>query len=220
MKRLTILRPEPGASASLALAKELGIDAVAVPLFKIEPLQWAVPEAAGFDGLLLTSANAVRYGGEGTMQLRALPVHAVGEATATEARKAGFDIASAGKAGVERLLGSIEGKQNLLHLCGQDRAEARDCRHRITAVPVYRSTSLPAPAGIAKTEVVVLHSPRAARRFAELAGHRDQISIVAISAAAAEAAGSGWRELRVAESPDDRSMLALAKELCEKPPQE
>ena len=48
-----------------------------------------------------TAANSLN-------ELRGLPVYAVGTATAEAARDAGFDIASVGEAGVERLLGSIE----------------------------------------------------------------------------------------------------------------
>lgn len=220
MKRLTILRPEPGASASLAIAKALGIDAVAMPLFRIEPLAWEVPDATSFDALLLTSANAVRFAGDGLIKLRGLKVYAVGEATAQEARKAGLDIASTGSAGVERLFGSIEAGQKLLHLCGQDRMEASDKRREIKAVPVYRATELAPLEGIDRVEVAVFHSPRAARRFAELVSDRSTISIAVISQAAAEAAGTGWNEVAIAEQPEDRSLLALAKELCDKPAQQ
>jgi uroporphyrinogen-III synthase len=219
MRRLTILRPEPGASASLALARELGIEADVLPLFKIEPIAWQVPDPAGFDGLLLTSANAVRFAGDGLLTLRGLEVYAVGDATADEARKAGFDIASSGSAGVERLLGSIEGGRKLLHLCGQDRTEVDETRHAITAVPVYRSVQLPRPDGIDSVEVVAVHSPRAARRFAELfeEGDRSAVAVAAISEAAAGAVGGGWNAVVIAQKPDERCLLALAKELCDKP---
>ena len=63
MSALLVLRPEPGASATVERARELGLDAVAVPLFEIEAMDWDAPEPGGFDGLLLTSANAVRCGG-------------------------------------------------------------------------------------------------------------------------------------------------------------
>ena len=219
MRRLTILRPEPGASVSLALALELGLDAEAIPLFRIEPLYWALPDAASFDGLLLTSANALRCAGGRLLQLRSLKVYAVGEVTADEARKAGFDIASTGSVGVERLLASIEPGRRLLHLCGENRVELGEARQRIEALPVYRSVELPAPGGIDRVEVVAVHSPRAARRFAELAGALDRakVSIAAISGAAADAAGAGWLELAIADEPTDRSLLVLAKELCDKP---
>jgi len=44
---------------------------------------------------------------------------------------------------------------------------------------------------------------------------RATIRIAAISAAAAEAAGEGWQALRIASSPNDAELLALAARLCE-----
>ena len=64
MKRLLVLRPEPGASATAAKARALGLEPIAIPLFKTEAVEWEAPEASAFDGLLLTSANAIRCGGE------------------------------------------------------------------------------------------------------------------------------------------------------------
>ncbi len=40
MKRLIILRPEPGASESAAKAAAFQLDAVTVPLFAVRPLVW------------------------------------------------------------------------------------------------------------------------------------------------------------------------------------
>ena len=40
----------------------------------------------------------------------------------------GFDIASVGEAGVDRLLGSIEPGLRLLHVVGEDRKEPDDAR--------------------------------------------------------------------------------------------
>ena len=90
-----------------------------MPLFQIEPITWRAPDAGQFDALLLTSANAVRVGGPGLAALRDLPVHAVGEATAAAAREAGFDVATVGYAGVERLVGALDPKLRLLHLAGE-----------------------------------------------------------------------------------------------------
>jgi uroporphyrinogen-III synthase len=118
MRRVLVLRPEPGASTTARRARERGLDPIALPLFEVEPVDWQAAEASGFDGLLITSANAVRHAGEGLHALRGLPVYAVGSATAEIARDAGFDVASAGDSGVERLLGSIEPELKLLHLAG------------------------------------------------------------------------------------------------------
>ncbi len=40
------------------------------------------------------------------------------------------------------------------------------------------------------------------------------ITVAAISLAAAEAAGSGWASIEIAETPNDEALLALATRLC------
>jgi uroporphyrinogen-III synthase len=226
MNRLVVLRPEPGASETLERARACGLDVISIPLFEIEPVGWEAPEAGSFDALLLTSANAVRLGGGQLQDLRGLPVQAVGKATADAAREAGFDIASSGDSGVERLLGSLEPDLKLLHLCGEDRTALAEPRQKITFVPVYRSREIqPAPRlDDAASAVVMVHSPRAGKRFAELAAEqgldRGQVALIAISAAAAEAAGDGWKVVEHADQPTGDALLALAGRLCDNCPQE
>jgi uroporphyrinogen-III synthase len=218
MTRVLVLRPEPGASATVERARAVGLDAVAVPLFEIEPLEWEVPEAGGFDGLLLTSANAIRCGGERLYDLRGLKVYAVGDATAEAAREAGFDIAATGDAGIDRLLGSIDDELRLLHLCGADRREPADARQAIVPLAVYCARAIGAPdLSAARGSVVMIHSPRAGRRLAELVETRGSISIAAISPAAAGAVGSGWKSVETADQPSDEALLALTARLCNKP---
>jgi uroporphyrinogen-III synthase len=217
MRRLLVLRPEPGASATVSRASERGLEAVAIPLFEVGPLEWHAPDITPFDALLLTSANAVRHGGEELSKVRGVPAYAVGEATAEAAREAGFAVAATGFAGVDRLLRSIEPDLRLLHLCGEDRREPTDARQQIAPVAVYRSTALPGPdLRIAEGAVVLIHSPRAGRRLAELVKDRRSIAIVAISVEAASAAGSGWEAVGVADTPTDDALLALAARLCNK----
>ena len=139
MKRVLILRPEPGASATLRRAHALGLDAVTIPLFAIEPIEWQAPDPSGFDGLLITSANAVRNAGRGLDRLLELPVYAVGEATAAEALTYGFKVAKVGAAGIDALLATIRPGIRLLHLAGEDRTEPNGASQSITAVTVYRA---------------------------------------------------------------------------------
>ena len=214
MRRVIVLRPEPGASETARKARERGLEAVAIPLFDVETVAWDVPNVSGFDGLLLTSANAVRHGGTGLRALKALPVQAVGEATAEAARRIGFDVASVGDRGVDSLLASLEPNHRLLHLCGEHRLPA-NASQEIVPVVVYRARELPRPdlTGI-QGAVALIHSPRAGRRFADLVGDRGAIAVAAISAAAADAVGSGWAAIEVAESATDDALLALAERLC------
>lgn len=224
MTRLVVLRPEPGASETVKRAQERGLNAASIPLFAVEPVEWQPPEAGGFDALLLTSANAVRLGGEQLKDLRGLPVHAVGKTTADAAREAGFDIASSGEAGVERLLGSLEPELKLLHLCGEHRTEMAEPRQKIAALPVYRSRTVePAPRlDDAAGALVLVHSPRAGKRFAELVIEQDLdragMAVIAISAAAAHAVGDGWKSVDHVDQPADDALLALAERLCDNRP--
>jgi uroporphyrinogen-III synthase len=213
MRRLLLLRPEPGLSASVERAEALGLEAVACPLFRVEPVEWQAPEPAQYDALLLTSANAVRYGGPGLEGLRALAVHAVGPATADAARAVGFEVATVGQADIVDLLDQLPQGIRLLHLAGEDHRQVDD--ERIDRRIVYRSATIAKPdlpplAGL----VAAVHSPRAGARLAELAERRDATAIAAISAAAAEACGAGWESVEAADSPSDESLLALAARLC------
>lgn len=217
-----ILRPEPGASETAARARELGLKTDVLPLFRVEPVDWRAHDPAEFDGLLLTSANALRHGGEKLDRMRGLDVHCIGEATARQAREAGYSVRSVGHGGINELLESLPHGLRLLHLCGSHRRMADNPAQAIVAVPVYRSVELPVPDRFAAVDgaVAMLHSPRAASLLAarvEQAGlPRHTIALTAISKAAAEAAGCGWERLSIAQTPTDAALLALAARLCNK----
>ncbi|QIL01577.1 uroporphyrinogen-III synthase [Sphingomonas sinipercae] len=223
MKRVVVLRPEPGATATCDAARRLGLDPIAIPLFAIEPLAWDAPDAASFDAVLLTSANALRAAGDGLQSLRGLPAYAVGKATAEAARNAGFDIAAVGDSGVERLLGSTDPALRVVHLCGEHRKDSSGVRQAITAVPVYRSAEIPAGGDLAQVEgkLVLVHSRRAGARLAALSAEakldRARVTLAAISDDAAGGLGPGWAGVEVAEEPNDSSLLALASRLCNNP---
>ena len=222
MRRLFILRPEPGAGRTLARARSIGLEAVAMPLFAIEAIPWSAPDSAQFDGLLLSSANAVLYGGPELERLRGLPVYAVGPATAEAASKAGFEVLAEGDNGVDPLLAGLDPDIRLLHICGEHLRPPADARQWICPVVAYRSASLPAPPALAELEgqVAAVHSPRAARQLRELAGETGldiaSVRLACISEAAADAAGAGWERSEWAARPSDELLLALAARLCDK----
>lgn len=223
--RFLVLRPEPGASATAARIAALGHEAIVAPLFRIVPQQWDAPDAGAYDALLLTSANAVRQAGQGLSRLATLPVFAVGEATAAAARDAGLDVAAIGSADVGALLveAAAAGIRRPLHLVG---AEHRDVTHPdllIAKMIVYRAEpvdALPATAldALQSDAIVLLHSPRAGRLFADLldraGGIRATVRVAAISVPAAEAAGDGWQKRAIATLPNDDALLAAGVSLC------
>ena len=215
MTRVLVLRPEPGATATVQRAREIGLEATAVPLFRIKPVPWTAPDAREFDALLLTSANAARHGGEELKKLQVLPVYAVGAATARAALDAHLKIAAFGNEGVDRLLESIPTGLRLLHLCGEHRKMPSTMRQEITPVVAFRAIEIPEPEmSDATGGIALIHSPRAGRRFAELIEDRGDTAIAAISRAAAEAVGSGWKTVETAEQATDDALLALAASLC------
>ena len=223
MRRLIILRPEPGASTSVERARKLGLEAISLPLFGVHPLVWTPPNPDIFDAVLATSANAMRHGGVGLEPFRPLPLHAVGEATAQAAREAGFKVIAAGSRDVDALLGSLPFGLRLFYPCGRDRRDLREALQAILSVPVYAAEALPMPENFACVAgaVVAVHSPRAGERLAELAEiaaiDRSSVRIAAISEAAALAVGEGWAEVESPAAPNDAALLELAARLCEKP---
>lgn len=220
---LLVTRADPGGAATVERARAAGFDARHVPLFAAHPLAWDVPQAAGFDALLLTSSQAARLGGPQLATLANLPVHAVGEATASAARTAGLHVAMTGERDVRALLDGMASQkiERVLWLCGRDRTAVDAKGIAITPLPVYAVDATPPPPEwaelIAAPAIVMAHSARGAMRIADLAGdRRKHLTLLAISAAVAAAAGEGWAAKAVSRRPDDAAMLAEAHALCHK----
>jgi uroporphyrinogen-III synthase len=51
-----------------------------------------------------------------------------------------------------------------------------------------------------------------------LVSERAGIAVAAISKAAAEAVGKGWKAIEAADQPNDDALLAVAERLCNNPP--
>lgn len=229
MSDLLILRPQPGADATAARAREMGLDARIAPLFTVRPLDWEPPDPAEVEAVLITSANAPRYAGPAIGGFLDLPCYAVGEASAVAARGAGFAQVKTGPSDAQALLevAAAEGIARALHLCGRDRTGLAHPRLELLQREVYVSeaaSALPLEAATALREgvLVLIHSPRAAETFAMLvdAAHlqRSEIRIAAISPAALAAAGKGWKSADSAPTPRDEALLELTAKLCQTPP--
>lgn len=222
---LLILRPQPGADASAARAREMGLEPVIAPLFTLQPLDWEPPDPADIDAVFLTSANAARAAGPARAAFVDLPCYAVGEATAAAAKEAGFSNVRPGPGDVAALLdlAAASGVRSPLHLCGRDHIEVEHPQLKLIRRIVYAAEPVPdlpgqAHEAIERGAIVLLHSPRAASTFAGLidaAGlARSYIPIAAISAAALAAAGAGWKLGDYARTPRDEALLELAAKLC------
>ncbi|MBY9065038.1 uroporphyrinogen-III synthase [Sphingomonas yunnanensis] len=210
-----VLRPEPGNAHTRAALAAAGIEARALPLFRVEPRAWSVPDPRAYDALLITSANAVRHAGAGLARLASLPVVAVGAATARAARAAGLTVVLVGSRDAADAVAQARAYPRLLHLAGRDRAG----KLALPAATVYASVAVtPPPEALAAAldAVVLLHSPRAAERFAALAAAlpRERVRLAALSEAVLAAAGDGWRAAAAARAPTDLALVECAAGLA------
>ena len=214
--KLLIIRPQPGADGTMARVEAAGHEALLMPLFEVQPVDWQAPALQDYDGLLLTSANAVRQAGPQLASFAHLPVLAVGQVTANAALTAGLTIGQIGDAGVEALLQACENRR-LLWLAGEDQTDPNAPQTvKVDVRIVYRSAALPAPEDfhpmILQADYILLHSARAATHLSAILTdqclEKAKISIGVLSEGIARAAGGGWKSVRVAPTPNDAALLS------------
>jgi uroporphyrinogen-III synthase len=186
------------------------------------------PELEGVQAIVLTSAHAVpALSGPA----KALPVFAVGDATAAAARRAGCGaVISAGGAAAD-LARSIAahcrpGGGSLLHLSGEQVREGlaeelaaagfvlrRQAVYRALAANALTPATVEALAGH-QVDAVLLFSPRTARIFVELIGRHSLqecltgIAAICLSAAVAQPCREvAWRAVHLAARPEPGALL-------------
>ena len=122
-------------------------------------------------------------------------------------------MVAVGPAGAAALIDQVPTGLRLLHLAGVDHQAIPG----VTEIAVYDSRAIDPPPSLDELAggVAMVHSARAGRRLAELVGERGDIAIAAISQAAADACGSGWRRVEAIAAPTDGALLALAGALCQ-----
>lgn len=220
---LLIIRALHDAEVTAKRAEGAGFEPVILPLFAISPVTWTLPDPAVYDAILITSANAVRYGGAELSALAPLPVYAVGDATAQAARQAGLTVAAQGtKGGAEILQAAVDaGHRRIIWLAGAHISRIEPpIDVQLDQIVVYQAIALPPPdnfADLLRQEglVTALHSPRSAAQFIDIydasGADRANMALAAISPAVANAAGTGWRKVVVADAPNDAALLQAAK---------
>lgn len=127
-----VTRPAPDNAATVAALRERGIASLLAPMLRFEAVA-AFEDAADYDGLIATSANALRAAADhpALAQWRTLPLFAVGEHTGEAARAIGFADVVAGRGGADALPPLVESyfargarktgqRPALLHLAGAD----------------------------------------------------------------------------------------------------
>lgn len=231
--RLLVTRPLQDARRQADRLAALGHEPVLAPLLTIEPVPAVTLPLAGAQALIATSRNALRALAAHPARDRALalPLIAVGEATASEAARLGFTSVIVGAGTAESLVPLIAerfapGAGPLVHLAGAtlafDLKGALETRGFHLRQPVlYRAQAADAlpPEVLAELKAgrldgVVLMSPRTAAIFAALIRKHGiteaaRLRCYCLSPSVAEAAASLGAPLLVAARPREEDVLAL-----------
>jgi uroporphyrinogen-III synthase len=231
-----VTRPRAEAAELAEALARRGIAAIIEPLLDIRYRSEPVPDLAGVQAVLCTSANGVRALAQLSGE-RTLPVFAVGEASAARARAEGFtEVAGAG-GNVEDLVQLATGRLRpaagrLLHVAGsvvagdlagalQERGFAVERAVLYEACPAQALSAATTRALAAgRVDFALFFSPRTAAVFARLAvrtGLRETMPfLTAVSISAAADAGLGplrFRDRRIAARPDQAHLLAVLDRL-------
>jgi uroporphyrinogen-III synthase len=234
-----VTRPHPDDEATAAGLRARGFKVLLAPMLRFEPVAFHDDTDTRYGAVIVTSANALR-GIEPHLtgsRLLKLPLFAVGERTATAARRAGFEnvIAADGDATSLRdsVLASVKAKElkkgsTLLYLAGADLArdlagELGERGFSVVTHTTYRMipvSSLPrevCDAFAANQVAAVLHySRRSARAFLEAARAAGvEISALAIpqccisATVASVVRDAGASQVMAAASPDENALFEV-----------
>lgn len=216
--KILVTRPLPGGEATAARLRAMGHEVVLVPLMETQAVAWQRPTAMPA-AIMLTSGFAARLADAAICH--ALPVFAVGTATARAAAEAGFGDVRDGGGTVQTLLDAVAtaGFASILHLAGEDRTPAViPAGLHVETRTVYRARLAPL-AALPDVDWALLYSPRTATHFANevdrLQKRRNGVSVAAISSTTLAAAGTGWRRTTAATRPDEDALLASIGVPCQ-----
>jgi uroporphyrinogen-III synthase len=180
-KKIWITRAQPAADSTAERVRALGHDPLVAPLLTVRHLDVVDVDLEGVAALAFTSANGVRAFAEKSGE-RGLKVFAVGAATAQAARQAGFRAVLSTNGDVEALARGLVARRSelkgpVLHASAAEPAGdlvGELAKHGIEArrltlyetVPVVLSEAQ--ARSLLRADMVLLHSPRAARALAKL----------------------------------------------------
>ncbi len=219
-RRVWVTRAQPGAEATAARLRAMGLEPVIEPVLETRPKAGVAIDLMGVDALAFTSAAGVSAFAA-LSNVRALRVFAVGDATAEAARAAGFGSfrsAGGGAIALADLIAdaaprpalvlnptAVEPAADLAALLAERGVTAR-------SVAVYESREAGLAAAPKDIAAVLIHSAKAAGVVARLTAGQDLSGVLlcAISAAAARPlADAGFGHVAVADAPNDAALLQL-----------
>ena len=170
MTDVWITRTEPGASETAGRVRELGLQPIIAPLLRTAAVQADLPTAG--EAIAFTSPNGPRH----YVGRTDIPAWCVGEATAEAARVAGFSYIRIGGHDVADLAARLtyELDRPLVHWAGAHVAgdlvgALAGAGHAVRRAVAYRAEAVSRSPLREPADIVLLHSPRAANLFAELA---------------------------------------------------
>ena len=239
-----VTRPHPDSEISAEALRGRGFEVLLAPMLRFEPVAFLDDAEVDYGAVIATSANALRAIEPqlAASRLTKLPLFAVGERTASLARKAGFSnvIAAQGDAaGLRDLVlecvraRALKKASVLLYLAGADlsRDLAGELGERGFSVVTQTTYRMMPVASLPRTvcdafarnavEAVLHYSRRSARAFLDaVRAEGVEISALAIPhycispAVAAILRDAGANQVMVAASPDEKALLeALVRAL-------
>ncbi|SFV37617.1 uroporphyrinogen-III synthase [Devosia crocina] len=232
--RMLVTRPEPDAQATIDRLAALDIEGVAEPLLTRQTLQFSLPPLSGFAAVAVTSTNALRaLEDRGVLdQVLHLPVHAVGDRTAHEAKMLGFaDVSSAGgtfeKLATSIALSRISGPVFYpagRHLSGDLARALTPHGIMVVTTTVYDMVAETAfsPQRLAEIEAgaigaVLFYSRRTAEVFCQLidsqlsVSKRRDLALICLSENVAQPLlEHHFTRVHLADRPDEEAMMTLA----------
>lgn len=227
--RVWVTRTQPEAEATAGRLRALGHAPLVAPVLEVGDIPGDI-DLRGVGALAFTSRNGVAAFAARCAE-RGLPVFAVGAATEAAARGHGFAEVRSAEGDVIALAELIAahhdaGRGQVLHPSAAEPAqdltvELRRRGLKAKRKAVYETTPLPLATAVCaalaaapvELDAVIVHSPRAARRLVELLdgleGARQLTALCISRAAALPLAALNLREIRVAQFPNEASLLKL-----------
>lgn len=236
--RLIVTRPEPDDRLTARALIRLGHEAILSPMLDIVlDARAPIPERP-YQAVLVTSSNAVRaLAARPSLPVPAgMPLLAVGDQTALEAKRAGFGAARSAGGALDDLVSLAERTLSpdagpLLYACGEQRSgdlagELGMRGFSVDTAVVYRAAARARLANVAvdalrsgTADGVLLYSRRSAAAFAGALGAAGlaplgaRVACFCLSERVAEAvSGVSEGKVLVAERPDQLALFALVED--------